>query len=223
MPGLWSSYVAIGDSFTEGMDDPYGDGTYRGWADLVADCLARQVDDFRYANLAVRGRLLPAVVNAQVPLAAAMKPDLVTFVAGGNDTLRRRFDPERMAETYEGAVARLTAGGGTVVLFTPADVTVNYGAAGRYLGPRLDYCVDLVRRVAKDYDVRLVDLWADDGFRDRRMWSIDRLHLNAAGHRRVAHQVLSALDVECDPDWVATLPTAAPARWIAARRAGRAR
>jgi lysophospholipase L1-like esterase len=220
VPGPWSSYVAIGDSFTEGMDDPYGDdGTYRGWADLVAGCLSTSTDDFRYANLAVRGRLLPAVVDAQVPLAVAMKPGLVTFSAGANDTLRRRFDPQRMADVFEGAVDRLTSSGASVVLFTPPDVTVNYPAATRYLGPRLEFSVDLVRRMAKEYDTYLADLWLDDGFRDRRMWSIDRLHLNAAGHRRVAHHVLSALDVECDSGWMTKLPTAAPDRWIAARRA----
>ena len=29
-------YVAIGDSFTEGLDDRRPGGGYRGWADLVA-------------------------------------------------------------------------------------------------------------------------------------------------------------------------------------------
>ena len=57
----WRSFVALGDSFTEGIDDPYPDGTrYRGWADLVAGRLAadstERGDEFHYANLAVRGR-----------------------------------------------------------------------------------------------------------------------------------------------------------------------
>lgn len=217
--GRWASYVAVGDSFTEGMDDPYGDDTYRGWADLVAQCLAADIDGFRYANLAVRGRLLPAVVNAQVPIATAMRPDLVTFSAGGNDALRRRFDAARIADIYEGAVARLAASGTSVVLFTPADVTINYPAANRYLGPRIDFWLGLVHRVTAEYGTRLVDLWADDGFRDRRMWSVDRLHLNAAGHRRVAHHVLTALGVDPDPTWTAALPAAQPDRWATARRA----
>jgi len=63
----WSSFVALGDSFTEGMDDSYPDGTYRGWADLVAARLA--VDSgprFGYANLAVRGKVLDEVLTEQV-------------------------------------------------------------------------------------------------------------------------------------------------------------
>ncbi|HEX2419447.1 MAG TPA: SGNH/GDSL hydrolase family protein, partial [Micromonosporaceae bacterium] len=88
----WTSYVAIGDSFTEGLDDPLDDGTYRGWADLVATRLAARRPDLRYANLAVRGRLLDAVIEEQVPVALGMTPELVSFCAGGNDMLRPSFD-----------------------------------------------------------------------------------------------------------------------------------
>jgi len=109
------SFVATGDSFTEGMDDPRGDGTYRGWADLVAGRLAAEVADFRYANLAVRGRLLGPVVTGQVPAAIAMRPDLVSFAAGGNDSLRRSFDLAQLAVRYEDAVRQLRATGAAVL------------------------------------------------------------------------------------------------------------
>jgi len=162
--------------------------------------------------------LLQPVVDAQLPLAIAMRPDLVAFSAGGNDALRRRFDPARMTDTYEGAVARMRAADLDVVLFTPADLTIHYRAAQRYLLPRVDFWLDLVHRVARQYNARLVDLWSDDGLRDRRMWSIDRLHLNPAGHRRVASHVLATLGLECDPTWTAALPAAEPDRWVRARR-----
>src|SRR5688500_16257756 len=95
----WQSFVAMGDSFTEGMGDAYPDGTYRGWADLVAARLAIEAGpDFGYANLAIRGRLLNAVITEQLEPTLAMKPDLVSFAAGGNDVLRRRADPEALVE-----------------------------------------------------------------------------------------------------------------------------
>ena len=65
-------------------------------AALVAAALATQVSGFRYANLAVRGRLLDRIVTDQVPAALAMRPDLVSFVGGGNDVLRRGFDGQRL-------------------------------------------------------------------------------------------------------------------------------
>jgi lysophospholipase L1-like esterase len=36
----WGCYVALGDSFTEGLDDLGPDGAYRGWADRLAEALA---------------------------------------------------------------------------------------------------------------------------------------------------------------------------------------
>ena len=52
----WSRYVAIGDSFTEGIGDPEprSPGGHRGWADRVAEVLSAQTEGFAYANLAVR-------------------------------------------------------------------------------------------------------------------------------------------------------------------------
>ena len=37
----YSSLVAVGDSFTEGMSDLLPDGSYRGWADLLAGLASR--------------------------------------------------------------------------------------------------------------------------------------------------------------------------------------
>jgi lysophospholipase L1-like esterase len=105
----WRSYVAVGDSFTEGLDDPNLDGTgYRGWADLVANRLAADATSgFGYANLAIRGRLFNAIVDQQVPQVLAMKPDLISFAGGGNDVLRRSFDPPALANRFDEVVGAL--------------------------------------------------------------------------------------------------------------------
>ena len=79
----WNSFIAIGDSFTEGLDDWRPDGTPRGWADRVAEHLAADRPGFRYANLAVRGKLLDQIVDDQVPVAERLAPDLITFSAAG--------------------------------------------------------------------------------------------------------------------------------------------
>jgi len=48
------SFVALGDSFTEGMGDPGADGScLRGWAARIAERLAADRPALRYANLAV--------------------------------------------------------------------------------------------------------------------------------------------------------------------------
>jgi lysophospholipase L1-like esterase len=213
----YGSYVALGDSFTEGMDDARGDGTYRGWADLVAERLAEEVDGFRYANLAVRGKTLNQVIDEQLPASVAMGPNLASFAAGGNDALRRRFDPELVGQAYDGAIARLRATGSDVVVFTPANGT-DHLPARKYLTQRVELLLAMVHRVAAERGALLVDLWSDDSLRDRRMWAQDRLHLSAAGHRRVAANVLDVLGLAATPDWREPLPPARPASWFGSRR-----
>lgn len=210
------SFVALGDSFTEGMDDLRDDGTYRGWADLVAEQLASRQSEFRYANLAVRGRLLRPILDEQLPRALEMSPDLVSLCAGGNDILRPKVDFPVLARSLDTAVAALRANGSDVLLFTGAGAAAQLPMRKR-IQPKVTALNRLVRRLAVRHDAALVDLYSDVGFHDSRLWSVDRLHLNPAGHRRVAARVLAALGVEFDPEWVAPLPPASAVRWHLAR------
>jgi lysophospholipase L1-like esterase len=120
----WSRYVAIGDSFTEGIGDPepLSPGGSRGWADRVAEVLSQQTDDFSYANLAIRGRLLRQILDEQVEPALILRPDLITISAGGNDIIRPNTDPDDVAARLETGIERLRSGGATVVLFNGPDI-----------------------------------------------------------------------------------------------------
>ncbi|HET7761625.1 MAG TPA: SGNH/GDSL hydrolase family protein, partial [Phycicoccus sp.] len=110
---VWTRYVAIGDSFTEGMSDPDPErpDVYVGWADRLAhhlDAVAAEAHlPFGYANLAVRGRKLDDVVGPQLDAALTMQPDLVSMVGGGNDLLRPAVDLDGLAERLEAAVVRI--------------------------------------------------------------------------------------------------------------------
>ncbi|MCW3813794.1 SGNH/GDSL hydrolase family protein [Micromonospora sp. DR5-3] len=215
----WRSFVAVGDSFTEGMDDAYPDGTYRGWADLVATRLAAEAGpDFGYANLAIRGRLFPNIVAEQVPAALAMQPDLISFAAGGNDVLRRTFDAESFVPRFDAVIGELRGSGADVILFRFADVMARLPGQ-RLVAPRVTLLNRVVGEVAERHGAILVDLYADDTYLNPMLWSTDRLHLSAAGHRRVAGQVLTALGVGCDEEWLMVPPHPAPTPWLAARAA----
>ncbi|GGO74905.1 SGNH/GDSL hydrolase family protein [Nonomuraea cavernae] len=194
----YGSFVALGDSFTEGLNDVGPDGRYRGWADRVAERLAADDPAFRYANPAVRGRLLDQIVTEQVPVAVEMAPDLVSLCAGGNDLLRPGCDPDAMAKTLARAVRELRAGGAEVLLFTgvdPRDTPLMRRLRGRFAVFYLH-----VRSIADLYGCRLVDQWSMQGLRDWRAWGDDRLHMNEDGHRLVAARVLDVLGVPFD-DW----------------------
>ncbi|MEU5217509.1 SGNH/GDSL hydrolase family protein [Streptomyces sp. NPDC020807] len=197
------SYAAIGDSFTEGVGDPGPDGTFVGWADRFAVLLADQLpehDTFRYANLAVRGRLLDQIVAEQVPRAKELAPDLVTFCAGGNDIIRPGTDPDDVAERFERAVADLTSAVGTVMVTTGFD-TRDVPVLKHLRGKIATYTAH-VRSIADRYDCPVLDLWSLKSVQDRRAWDDDRLHLSADGHTRVALRAAQVLGMEvpADPD-----------------------
>ncbi|MFG2738075.1 SGNH/GDSL hydrolase family protein [Streptomyces harbinensis] len=210
------SFVALGDSFTEGMSDTLPDGSYRGWADLLAGRLAERVPEFRYANLAVRGKLIGQITGDQVPAAAAMGADLVSLVGGLNDVLRPRCDLPRVCALLEEAVERLAPACGTLVLMRSPGRTGP--VLERYRGRMEELYAHIDALAARHPGVVVVDLYASAALSDQRMWADDRLHLTAEGHRRVAEAVWQRLGYAPAFDWDAPLPPAAPVRF--ARRIG---
>lgn len=207
-------YVAIGDSFTEGVGDadPSRPNGLRGWADRVAEVLATRTDDFGYANLAIRGRKLPAILTEQLEPALALQPDLVTIHGGGNDVLRPRVDLDTLAASYDEAIGRLTANGAHVALFTIADPALN--PALRLARGRVAVFNEWAREIAERHGATLVDLWRIRDWKVDEIMDVDRLHLNAAGHQQMAMLVLDALGVE---HALEPLPTT-PAQELARRR-----
>lgn len=194
----WRRYVAIGDSFTEGIGDPEPScpGGHRGWADRVAEVLSSTVEDFAYANLAVRGKLIAQIVSEQIEPAIALMPDLVTFSAGGNDVIRPGSDPDAVSELFEDAVVRLSAGGATVVIFTGIDT--NFTPVFRGIRGKVAIYNENLRAIAHRYDCIVADQWSLKEIQDPRFFDSDRLHLNPLGHHEVARMVLRALNVPND-------------------------
>src|SRR5262249_23181953 len=122
MPVQIGTFVALGDSFTEGLDDPRADQAgYLGWADRFAQLLAAEQPGLRYAHLAVRGQLLGPGAAEPGPQAIAMAPGLVRLGAGGNDLLRFRSDPDVLAQTFDDTVRTLLMTGCQVLIFTGFD------------------------------------------------------------------------------------------------------
>lgn len=200
------SFLALGDSFTEGMEDERGpDGRHRGWADRVAMALAAGRPDLVYGNLAIRGRLLDQVIAEQLPVALDLRPDLVSFHAGPNDVLRPGMDLSDLAARYDDAAARLTGTGSTVLLFTAIERAGGTGWLADRLAARFGAFNAAVRRTASRHGAVLVDVGRERALYDRRLWHEDRLHLAPQGHARVAAAVLEALGTT-DPDLLGGAP-----------------
>lgn len=197
----WRRYVALGDSFTEGIGDPdpARPGYHRGWADRVAEELAHRVpdeEDFSYANLAIRGRLIDQIAAEQTEPAIELSPDLITLCAGGNDVIRPGGDPDATALKLDTLVGRLAASGATVVLFTGPDIR-DTPVMGRIRGKVAVYNEN-VHTVALRHDAVVADLWALRDLTRKEMWAADRLHFSPTGHHAITAMVLETLNVPHD-------------------------
>ncbi|WP_061965190.1 SGNH/GDSL hydrolase family protein [Demequina aurantiaca] len=191
-------YVAIGDSFTEGVGDAVGNDAVRGWADLVAVGLATAGQDVWYSNLAIRGRLIQEIVDTQLEPALALDPapDLMTFNGGGNDMLRTGFSVDRVMGLAERVVERCAETGTRLVILSGGDPTEGL-PRGKTIRARGNDFMNFTRdMLARHPEVAFVDNFSDEELRDGAYWAADRLHLNALGHARVAARVLTALGVE---------------------------
>jgi lysophospholipase L1-like esterase len=210
--GGYRRYVALGDSSTEGLDDPYegADGGYRGWADRLAEQVDAAWPGLEYANLAVRGRLAGQVEREQLPAALALQPDLVSVFAGLNDVLRPRVDQAAVAGSLTRMMSALRAGGATVLTITVPDAgPVN--PIARPLSGRVRWLNNAIRDAAARTGTLVCDVAAYPIASDPRMWSPDRLHANALGHERIAAGLAQTLALPGSTDaWMLPLP-AAPA------------
>ena len=209
-PLRFQRYVALGDSSTEGLDDPDGRGGYRGWADRLAERVAAAQGGILYANLAVRGKRTRQVREEQLAPALAMRPDLATLFAGTNDAVARRFHLDAVVADLAAMQQALVASGATVLTITLPDPSRVLPWA-RGIAPRIAALNQAVREISAAHGVRVADLAAWPDGSDPRLWSEDRLHANRAGHERIAAALAHALGLPgADEEWSRPLPPAPP-------------
>lgn len=186
-------YVAIGDSFTEGVGDERADGSLRGWADRVAQGLADATGTpVDYANLAIRGRKLGPIVEEQLEPALALAPTLVTYNGGGNDIMRRHVDMAPLMDLSRQVVSRCREAGVRLLVLAGPDPTSRI-PLGQVVHRRGEELTTDIVRLTDEAGLDFVDMWHDREIRRPGYWAADRIHLNPAGHGRVARQVLTAI------------------------------
>jgi lysophospholipase L1-like esterase len=195
-------FVALGDSLTEGVGDPVGDG-WRGWAALLAGGLTEEGVEF--TNLAVSGAQTREVLEVQTPAGLALQPDVVSVVIGVNDTLRCTFDIHAVAERLDEVYAAFTGQGATLLtacLPDPGSMLGLPASLARPLARRQRAVNRVVHALSDRYGAIHLHAAEEDWITDRAMWSADRLHPGERGHRQLAlrfHALLTQLDRATGP------------------------
>ena len=186
-------YVAMGDSFSEGVGDeaPTLPNEVHGWTDRLAIALGELNPETRYSNLAIRGYLIEQIMENQLQATLDLQPNLVTLYGGGNNILRPGVDLDAVVAQLAEGFKELRGAGAEVFTITGLDVQ-GEGPFAR-TRPRTALFNELVREAADEYGVHIIDYWRMRDFIDWRLWAADKLHMNSYGHTRFARRALEAM------------------------------
>jgi lysophospholipase L1-like esterase len=189
-------YVAIGDSSTEGLEDPDGNGGYRGWADRLAQHIADNQDEpLEYANLAIRGKRMREIRVGQLEDALAMRPDLLSVFGGVNDIIAGPCNFDAIRADYVIIFGQARRQGATVLTFTMPDPTA-INPLGKYWRERAAKLNEIIRSEAEYYGVVVMDFEPYPVAEDPRLWFEDHLHGNELGHQAMAAALAWRLGIE---------------------------
>jgi lysophospholipase L1-like esterase len=206
-------FVALGDSLTEGVGDAhagYPNG-WRGWADLLAEHLARLDPTIEYANLALRAKRARHVLDEQVGDAVAMDPSIVSLWAGGNDILLPRGSVAEVAGAVDESVDRLAATGAAVLLFTGFELADS--VLLRHARRRVALLGAAIESIARNHDAIVIDVSTFASWSGRPLVAPDRVHPTTLGHHLLARRVCDVLGLP--PLWVEDecMRPQVPGRW----------
>jgi lysophospholipase L1-like esterase len=195
----YRSYVAIGDSLSEGLGDFTFQNSrhYNGWTDRLAGLMAQEASDlgfeFQYANLAIRGSKLQKIIEGQLPQALYLQPDLVTVMAGSNDIMTNPGSLPQLRDSLRDGIHQLLAGGCDVVLAN----TINpiHLKLFKPMRQKAELFSTLIETVADEFEIPMLDVFGIQDFENLAYWAEDMVHFSGQGHIRVANDAAKLLDL----------------------------
>jgi lysophospholipase L1-like esterase len=212
----YRSYVAIGDSLSEGLGDFTFDRKreHNGWTDRLAALLSLESQargiDFHFANLALRGSKMRGIMTTQLEAALRLQPDLVTIMAGSNDFMTRKETLPELEQIFRDGLLLLQAAGCDVVVantIRPAHLKFF-----RRVLPKAERMTALIERVAAELNIPVIDVYGIEHLEELAYWAEDMVHFSGHGHIKVANKAAELLGL------THRMPEAAPHELIAPSR-----
>jgi lysophospholipase L1-like esterase len=219
------SYVAIGDSLSEGMGDRFflSHRVGSGWTDRLAHLLATDAaevgESFEYANIAIRGCKLEDIMDGQLNHALELRPDLVTIFAGSNNFFCNSETVVRLERTFRSGLRRLKAAGVHVVVAN----TIN-PCHLKFFGPvrpNAERMSRMIERVAGELGFPVIDVYGMSELEHLEFWYRDMVHFSEIGHTQIANAAAELLGTvnrytvpEYSPSFASDRPLRETVEWL---------
>ncbi|WP_339208425.1 SGNH/GDSL hydrolase family protein [Paenibacillus sp. FSL K6-3182] len=188
---MWKHFVAIGDSFTEGIGDEVEETPLKSWVHHFAEL---HEPALKYTNLAKRGLITKEIRLKQLEEALALEPDLVSLIAGANDILKGRWNFNEYKSEMELMVDALSKSGAAVIIGNLPDFTARLPLPDekkRVIKEQLLQANEVVRSLSSEYKLMLIDFWNHPMAEDNTFWSKDLIHPNSIGYKKIGEIIFN--------------------------------
>ncbi len=199
----WRRFAVIGDSTAEGIGDRVPGYSDLPWCDRIAHELGARQDGFEYLNLGKRDLKTAEVRESQLEAALAFRPDLALVTCGGNDALRKAYQPDTVDRELTAMIRALQAIGADVVTVSIFDISYAPSFPDRVrsqVGARMQTFSVHCRQVAEQTGTIHVFCTNHPAQTDPAMYSEDGIHGNMRLHSicaAIAIRRLGAHLLEC--------------------------
>ncbi|EEK62046.1 Lipase/acylhydrolase with GDSL-like motif [Bacillus cereus 172560W] len=193
---MWKRFVAIGDSFTEGIGDEVEGIALKSWVDHFVQLCEK---DIEYANFAKRGLVTEEIRLQQLEKALTFNPDLVSLIAGANDVLKGRWNHDVYKNDMEFMIDTLSKAGADIIIANLPNFTVRLPFASekkQEIKEQLLEANEVIHSLSREYKLHHVDFWNHHLVNDNTLWSKDLIHPNSKGYVKVAELIFSSLPVQ---------------------------
>ncbi|PES09142.1 lipase [Bacillus cereus] len=193
---MWKRFVAIGDSFTEGIGDEVEGIALKSWVDHFVQLCEK---DIEYANFAKRGLVTEEIRLQQLEKALTFNSDLVSLIAGANDVLKGRWNHGAYKNDMEFMIDTLSKAGADIIIANLPDFTVRLPFASekkQVIKEQLLEANEVIHSLSREYKLHHVDFWNHHLVNDNTLWSKDLIHPNSKGYVKVAELIFSSLPVQ---------------------------
>jgi len=193
----WKHYVAIGDSFTAGIGDPVDGFQTIGCMERFARVLQTSSPSLQFTNLAKRGLIISEIREGQLARALELQPDFISVVAGANDIMKGKFEAQSFEDdlrTLYEPLAKTDAVVSTVNIPPFPLIKTMQEAIQTRLYRHIEKANSIVKSLADEYKIILVDAYAHADDFDENDWSADYVHLNARGYFKFTNVIIQVLE-----------------------------